>query len=106
MVFAIFARRFTSCPLSQWRLFCGGSALALDGVISIGMPYTFTEEHSQLFTPVQELAEQFTTLQSAIASADKIFTLLDEKPMLSDKEDAKKLPVLRGNRVRPRLVRV
>ena len=68
----------------------------LDGVISIGMLYTFTEYISQLFTPVQELAEQFTTLQSAIASAEKIFTLLDEKPMLSDKEDAKKLPAVRG----------
>lgn len=49
----------------------GGSALVLDGVISIGMLYTFTEYISQLFTPVQELAEQFTTLQSAIASAEK-----------------------------------
>ena len=30
--------------------------------------------------PIQELAEQFGTLQSSLASAGKIFSILDEKP--------------------------
>ena len=97
MVFAIFRPSiYFLSVIAMAIILGGGSALVLDGVISIGMLYTFTEYISQLFTPVQELAEQFTTLQSAIASAEKIFTLLDEKPMLSDKEDAKKLPAVRG----------
>lgn len=97
MVFAIFRPSiYFLSVIAMAIILGGGSALVLDGVISIGMLYTFTEYISQLFTPVQELAEQFTTLQSAIASAEKIFTLLDEKPMLSDKADAKKLPAVRG----------
>ena len=93
MVFAIFRPSiYFLSVIAMAIILGGGSALVLDGVISIGMLYTFTEYISQLFTPVQELAEQFTTLQSAIASAEKIFTLLDEKPMLSDKEDARSCP--------------
>lgn len=97
MVFAIFRPSiYFSSVIALAIILGGGSSLVLDGVISIGMLYTFTEYISQLFTPVQELAEQFSTLQSAIASAEKIFTLLDEQPMLSDKPDAKKLPAVRG----------
>ena len=57
-----------------------GSASVLENVISVGMLYTFIEYINSFFQPIQELAEQFGTLQSAMASAEKIFTLLDEQP--------------------------
>jgi len=37
---------------------------------------------SSFFEPIQELAEQFGTLQSSLASAEKIFSVLDEKPSI------------------------
>lgn len=97
MVFAIFRPTiYFSSVIALAIILGGGSALVLEGVISIGMLYTFTDYINQLFSPIQELAEQFSTLQSAIASAEKIFTLLDEEPLLHDKPDAKTLPAVRG----------
>lgn len=74
----------------------GGSRNVLDGTITFGMMYIFVSYISTFFEPIQELAEQFSTLQSAIASAEKIFTLLDEKPAVVDPEEPVHLPEVKG----------
>ena len=74
----------------------GGSSQVLTGVISIGTLYMFTQYISQLFQPIQELAEMFTTLQSAIASAEKIFTLMDVEPIVKEKADPVKPAEIKG----------
>ncbi len=48
------------------------------------------------FTPIQNLAEQFNWLQSAFASAEKVFSILDIKPVMQDAEDAVELDVVKG----------
>ncbi|MBR2385373.1 MAG: ATP-binding cassette domain-containing protein, partial [Clostridia bacterium] len=48
------------------------------------------------FNPIQTLAEQFNWLQSAFASAEKIFSILDMKPEVVDEEDAIELNEIRG----------
>lgn len=97
LVFAIFrpAIYFASI-LALAIILAGGSAEVLKGVISIGTLYVFTQYIQQFFTPIQELAEQFSTLQSAIASAEKIFTLLDEKPLVTNPEKPAVLPKVEG----------
>lgn len=52
----------------------------LGGAISIGTLYIFINYISSFFDPIQELAEQFGTLQSSLASAEKMFQILDVKP--------------------------
>ncbi len=52
----------------------GGSA-----VLELGVLYAFTDYVKQFFEPINELAETYTTIQSALVSADRIFALLDEK---------------------------
>ena len=74
----------------------GGSSQVLTGAISIGTLYMFTQYISQLFQPIQELAEMFTTLQSAIASAEKIFTLMDVEPIVKEKADPVKPREIKG----------
>lgn len=74
----------------------GGSQSVLDGTITFGTMYIFVSYISTFFEPIQELAEQFSTLQSAIASAEKIFTLLDEKPAVVDPEEPVHLPEVKG----------
>ena len=74
----------------------GGSSQVLTGAISIGTLYMFTQYISQLFQPIQELAEMFTTLQSAIASAEKIFTLMDVEPLVKEKETPVRPKEIRG----------
>ncbi len=74
----------------------GGSRLVLENTISIGTLYVFVQYINNLYNPIQELAEQFSTLQSAIASAEKIFTLLDEEPLIQEQEKPVLLPEVRG----------
>lgn len=74
----------------------GGSQSVLDGTITFGTMYIFVSYISTFFEPIQELAEQFSTLQSAVASAEKIFTLLDEKPAVVDPEKPVHLPEIKG----------
>ena len=51
---------------------------------------------SKFFNPIQNLAEQFNMLQSAFASAEKIFTVLDMVPEVVDEPDAMELDEIRG----------
>ena len=69
-----------------------GSNEVLDGAISIGTLYIFSQYIQQFFDPIQELAEQFSTLQSSIASAEKIFTILAEEPQVKEDENPIVLP--------------
>ncbi len=51
---------------------------------------------SKFFDPIQSLAEQFNWLQSAFASAEKIFTIFDLVPDVQDEPDAMELETVRG----------
>lgn len=51
---------------------------------------------SRFFNPIQNLAEQFHRLQSAFASAEKIFTIMDVAPSVVDEEDAIELDHVEG----------
>ena len=51
---------------------------------------------SRFFNPIQTLAEQFNTLQSAFASAEKIFTIMDMEPTVVDEPDAIELDEIKG----------
>ena len=50
--------------------------------------YTFYQYISKFFNPIQMLADQYNTLQSAYAAAEKIFSVLDIVPEVVDDEDA------------------
>ncbi len=52
---------------------------------------------SKFFNPIQTLAEQFNQLQSAFASAEKIFTIFDLEPELYDEPDAIELDHIEGD---------
>ena len=68
----------------------------LGQVITAGTVVTFYMYISKFYNPIQSLAEQFNELQSSLASAEKIFTVLDMKPDLTEAPDAIDLPTLRG----------
>ncbi len=69
----------------------------LGQTISAGTLVTFYMYISKFFNPIQNLAEQFNWLQSAFASAEKIFTILDIKPEVVDDPDAIELEHIEGN---------
>ena len=68
----------------------------LGQTISAGTLVSFYSFTSKFFNPIQSLAEQFNRLQSAFASAEKIFTVLDMEPKVVDVEDAIELDTVRG----------
>ena len=61
-----------------------GSRNVFDEIISVGTLYIFSNYIRSFFDPIQELAEQFSTLQSSIASAEKIFTVMDETEFIPE----------------------
>ena len=60
----------------------------LGQMIDGGIVVTFYMYINKFFNPIQSLAEQFNWLQSAMASAEKIFTVLDMVPEIQDSPDA------------------
>lgn len=67
-----------------------GSKNVFDSVISIGTLYIFSNYIRSFFDPIQELAEQFSTLQSSVASAEKIFSVMDEDEFIPEIENPQK----------------
>lgn len=83
-------------------IFFAGVAGYLDGVSLLGQAisgstivafYMFID---RFFQPVQWLAEQFNVLQSAFASAEKVYSIYDVKPEITDADDAIELENVRG----------
>ncbi len=83
-------------------LFYLGGMGYLDGhsfmgqTISSGTIVTFYMYISKFYTPIQNLAEQFNWLQSALASAEKVFSVMDLEPKIVDAPDAVELDEIKG----------
>ena len=73
-----------------------GSRNVFDEIISVGTLYIFSNYIRSFFDPIQELAEQFSTLQSSIASAEKIFTVMDEDVFIPEVENPKQPDKITG----------
>ena len=92
MTFAIFRPSIYLISILAMIIVIGtGSSYVLGGTLSLGTLFIFISYISSFFEPIQELAEQFGTLQSSLASAEKIFSILDEKPEIVNPD--KPLPV-------------
>ncbi len=68
----------------------------LGQTITSGTIVTFYMYISKFFNPIQNLAEQFSWLQSAFASAEKVFSIMDLQPALTDAPDAVELTEVKG----------
>jgi ATP-binding cassette subfamily B protein len=73
-----------------------GGLQVLSESITIGILFTFYMYVGRFFEPIQQLAEQFNILQSAYASSERIFGILDSNPTVLDAEDAIELEEIKG----------
>ena len=73
-----------------------GGYQAIEGIITAGTVVAFIGTLSNLFDPVQQLSQLYTTYQSGMAALEKIFQLLDVKPDLTDRPDALTLDTIEG----------
>lgn len=61
-----------------------GGAQALAGTISVGLVVAFVQYAQRFFEPIEDLAEKYNILQAAMASAERLFRLLDEPIEVED----------------------
>lgn len=73
-----------------------GGIFALNGMISIGVIVIFTEYSRQFTRPLNDLANQFNTLLSAIAGAERVFDIMDEDEEFRNEEQLKELTEVKG----------
>ncbi len=65
--------------------------------LEIGVLYAFTTYIKQFFNPISDLADNYTTISSALVSADRIFELLDQEELLEDLDIGKGMERFEGN---------
>jgi len=73
-----------------------GGILALNGTVSIGVMVIFVEYSRQFTRPLNDLANQFNTLLSAVAGAERVFDIMNEEEERKDEVKAIEVDQLRG----------
>lgn len=68
-----------------------------DHTLQLGVLYAFTSYIKQFFSPISDLADNYTTIQSALVSADRIFELLSEQDNLEDLEIGVSMENIKGD---------
>lgn len=86
---------FISTAALALILYKGAHGVLAD-TLTVGTLYVFTSYIRSFFEPIQELTEQFSTLQNAFASAEKIFILLDEPNTIQESEHPVILDKIKG----------
>jgi ATP-binding cassette subfamily B protein len=77
-------------------LFIAGGYWALGGQMTIGTLLAFWQLLDQFFRPIQDLSEKYNILQSAMASSERVFRLLDTEATIVDAPHPLVLPSVRG----------
>jgi ATP-binding cassette subfamily B multidrug efflux pump len=74
---------------------CSGGWLAVQGMATVGEIAAFVNYAGRLGRPLNQIAQLFNSIQSALAGAERVFELIDEPPEL-DAPDARSLEYVRG----------
>jgi ATP-binding cassette subfamily B protein len=83
-VFFPLVRVFNAISLALIIWYGGGEVL--QGALTFGTLVAFTQYVERFFRPIMDLSEKYNILQSAMASAERVFKLIDTKPAFSDPE--------------------
>ncbi len=73
-----------------------GGFMAVKGYITVGIISSFLLYSRQFTRPLNELANIYNTLQSAVAGAERVFEIMDELPEVADAKNAKDINSLKG----------
>ena len=77
-----------------WYLLSGQSLFGT--VVTLGLVVTFLGYVQRFNQPIQQIAVLWTNIQNAIAGAERIFNILDEKPAVYNKSNAQEMPQIQG----------
>lgn len=82
-----------SLGLILWR---GGIKVEL-GLITIGGLQAFVSYIMMILWPIQDLARVYADMQNAVASSERVFSLLDTQPGITNRPAAREIPSLAGD---------
>ena len=74
-----------------------GGVRALSGTLSLGVLIAFIQYTRQFFEPIRNLSDQYNTLQSAMAGAERIFGLLDEDHSIKQSKNPVTIDRMKGH---------
>jgi ATP-binding cassette subfamily B protein len=74
--------------LVLWR----GGSWVLEGTLTVGTLAAFLAYVQRFFQPIENFSDQYTLMQSAMAAAERVFHLLDQRPEIRDIPDPMSLP--------------
>jgi len=74
-----------------------GGFLVLDDAVTLGVLVAFIQYTERFFRPIRELAEKWNIFQSGMASAERVFKLLDTKPGIQNNCKSLKPEIFKGS---------
>ena len=77
-------------------LYVAANQMGMTGTLTVGTLVAFTSYINSLWGPISTFTNVYLELQSTLASAEKVFELLDNQPKVQDLPDARELPRIRG----------
>jgi ATP-binding cassette subfamily B protein len=93
LIFAVFLPTVSLlAALGTALLLYGGGQGVLAGWASLGMLVAFVQYIERAFQPIKNLAERYTILQAAMASAERVFGVLDSEATVKDPVQPRSLP--------------
>jgi len=73
-------------------LWSGGASI-IQGTVTVGVLAAFLQYARRFFRPIQDLSEKYNLLQGAMASSERIFSLLDTEITITEPKEPRPLPV-------------
>lgn len=73
-----------------------GGGLILESALEAGVVVAFIQYIQRMYHPIRDLAEKYNIMQAAMASSERIFSLLDAQPVIKNPEKTKPPTQLRG----------
>jgi ATP-binding cassette subfamily B protein len=74
-----------------------GGTLAIKGIVTVGVVSAFITYTQRLSQPLLQVANLLSTIQAALAGAERVFEVIDHRPELRDKPDAPQLGEIQGD---------
>jgi ATP-binding cassette subfamily B protein len=70
---------------------------ALGGSVTIGTVMAFLQFNEMFWRPIRDLSDKYNIMQTAMASSERVFKLLDDTTLVRDDDNAVELPSIRGD---------
>ncbi|RJG24566.1 ABC transporter ATP-binding protein [Paenibacillus thiaminolyticus] len=83
--------------IGAFILFMLGSHLVQTEAITVGILFAFAQYIGNFWEPINRLGQMYSQMLIAMASSERIFEFMDERPTIAEKEQARKMPEVHGD---------